>query len=132
MIITPQNWKQTLTNNGIVTFSPFNEGVERKRYQLTCMDNQYEINYELLDETFESIYEDMLIPLFNGELPHGENPLYAQNIFVVASIIDSLVFVTYTYAFDELEQAQAMAQIVDADDIYDNVDDDLINFFTEY
>lgn len=131
-MITQQNWKQTLTNNGIVTFSPFHEGMERKRYHLTCMDNQYEINYEKLDETFESIYEDLLIPLFNGELPHGENPLYAQHIFIVSQIIDSMVHVSYTYAFDELEEAKAFAEIVDADNIYDNVDEDLLDFYNDY
>lgn len=96
------------------------------------MDNQYEINYEMVDETFAFIYEDSLIPIFNGELPHSEKPLYAQNLFIVAQIIDSNVHVSYTYAFDSLEEAQTFSKIVDADNIYDNVDDDLLDFYTDY
>ena len=130
MIINYDTWKNTIINNGIVTFSPFNEGVESRRYQLTAMDNQYDINYDNVDETFESIYFDLLVPLFNGDLPHANNPQHAQNIFVVSQIIDSLVYVSYTYAFDDVETAKELATIVDADDIYDNVDEDFLNLYS--
>jgi hypothetical protein len=130
MIINYKTWKDTIINNGIVTFSPFNQGVESRRYQLTAMDNQYDINYDNVDETFESIYFDLLVPLFNGDLPHGNNPQHAENIFVVSEIIDSLVYVSYTYAFDDVETAKELATIVDADDIYDNVDEDFLNLYS--
>lgn len=130
MIKDYKTWKNAVINNGIVTFSPFSESAESKRYQLYAMDNQYPINYENIDETFKEIYNDILIPLFNGDLPHADDPQYAQNLFVVSEIVDSLVFVSYTYAFDDVETAREFAKIVDADDIYDTVDEDTINLYS--
>lgn len=128
MIQKYEQWKDTLINSGTITIAPFNDEAPRYRYRIGCMDNAYEMDYDDLDASLLLIYNEALIPLFNGDLPHGERPCFVNFIYVTCSIVDSLVIIHFNYAFDDIEQAKEMAELLDTEEIYDTLDEDILYF----
>jgi hypothetical protein len=130
MITQFEIWKNAIINNGQCTYSPFTENAAIKRYHVNSCIQEYNIEYETLNDVLHDIFIQSLFPLFDGSLEHAEEPAHYDKLFVHFVLEDSLMTIYYTYAFDDEDKANEFAEWIEGE-VYDNNDEDSLYFLTD-